>query len=102
MDRIEQLKSFLVQHPADLFSRHALAMEYIKRGDDASAKEMLETVLAMDPSYVGSYYHLGKLLERAGQAEAAMDVYRRGMEAAQQTGDRHAYGELNTALSLVD
>jgi Tfp pilus assembly protein PilF len=102
MDRIEQLKSFLVQHPADLFSRHALAMEYIKRGDDTSAQAMLESVLSMDPSYIGSYYHLGKLLERAGQAEAAMDVYRRGMEAAQRAGDRHAYGELNTALSLID
>jgi Tfp pilus assembly protein PilF len=102
MDRIEQLKSFLVQHPADLFSRHALAMEFIKRGDDASAKEMLESVLDLDPGYIGSYYHLGKLLERAGQPDAAMEVYRQGMEAAQKAGDRHAYGELNTALSLVD
>jgi Tfp pilus assembly protein PilF len=102
MDRIEQLKSFLVQDPADLFSRHALAMEFIKRGDDVSAKEMLESVLDLDPGYIGSYYHLGKLLERAGMADAAIEMYRKGMEAAQKAGDRHAYGELNTALSLVD
>jgi Tfp pilus assembly protein PilF len=102
MDRIEQLKSFLVQNPADLFSRHALAMEFVKRGDDVAAREMLESVLAIDPSYIGSYYHLGKLLERAGDNDAAMEVYQKGMSMAQQAGDRHAYGELNTALSLID
>lgn len=102
MDRIEQLKSFLVQNPADLFSRHALAMEYIKRGEDEAARQMLESVLSIDPSYIGSYYHLGKLLERCGDADAATEVYRKGMDVAHQAGDRHAWGELNTALSLVD
>jgi Tfp pilus assembly protein PilF len=102
MDRIEQLRSFLARKPDDLFSRHALAMEFVKRGDDDSARQMLESVLESDPSYIGSYYHLGKLLERAGKAEAAMEVYRKGMEMAQKGGDRHAYGELNTALSLID
>lgn len=102
MDRIEQLRSFLARNPDDLFSRHALAMEFVKRGDDDSARQMLESVLESDPSYIGSYYHLGKLLERAGKEEAAMEVYRKGMEMAQKGGDRHAYGELNTALSLID
>jgi Tfp pilus assembly protein PilF len=102
MDRIEALKSFLLKNPADLFSRHALAMEFIKRGDDAAARDMLESVLQIDPGYIGSYYHLGKLLERSGDESAAADVYRKGMEMAKAAGDRHAFGELQTALSLVD
>jgi tRNA(Ile)-lysidine synthase len=99
MDRIEALKSFLHKNPADLFSRHALAMEYIKRGDDETARQMLESALEIDPGYIGSYYHLGKLLERSGEENAAAEVYRKGMEMAQVAGDRHAFGELQTALS---
>jgi Tfp pilus assembly protein PilF len=102
MDRLEQLKSFLVQNPGDLFSRHALAMELIKRGDDAGARELLETVLEMNPGYIGSYYHLGKLLERNGDNASALTVYQKGMDAARLAGDMHAYGELNTAFQLAE
>ena len=35
--RMDRLKSFIERNPADAFSRHALAMEYIKIGDDAAA-----------------------------------------------------------------
>ena len=102
MDRIEALKSFLDKNPADLFSMHALAMEYVKRGDDVAARQMLESVLETDPGYIGSYYHLGKLLERTGDENGAADVYRKGMEKAKAAGDRHTFGELQTALSLID
>ena len=101
MDRVEQLKSYLERQPGDSFTRHALAMEYIKRGDDISARGMLEAVLETDPSYTGSYYHLGKLLERAGDPAAAAAVYRKGMEMARKQGDLHAWGELNSALDLA-
>jgi len=96
--RMDRLKSFIERNPADAFSRHALAMEYIKIGDDAAARNELESLLAMDPGYVGSYYHLGKLLERAGDPEAAAETYRKGILVAEQAGDRHAAGELRAAL----
>ena len=102
MDRKERLWAFLREHPEDLFTRHALAMEYIKEGDDGQARELLEWVLAKDSAYIGSYYHLGKLLERQGDHSAAEAVYRRGIEAAGKAGDHHAMGELNTALILLD
>ena len=102
MDRKERLWAFLQEHPEDLFTRHALAMEYVKLGQDKEARELLEALLAKDPSYIGSYYHLGKLLERQGDLVAAEAVYRRGIEEAGKAGDRHAMGELNTALLLLD
>ena len=102
MDRKERLWAFLREHPEDLFTRHALAMEYIKTGDDKDARELLEEVLTRDPGYIGSYYHLGKLLERQGDSAGAEAVYQRGIEAATKAGDRHAAGELTTALNLLD
>lgn len=102
MDRIEKLKLFIAQNPQDHFSKHALAMEYIKLGDDTAAKALLESILKSDPGYVGSYYHLGKLWERAGDAEIAKQVYASGIEIARRQGDNHARGELMTALDNLD
>ena len=63
-DRIEKLRDFLVASPGDPFLKHALALEYIKIGDDITARKLFEEILEADPVYIGSYYHLGKLLER--------------------------------------
>ena len=62
--RIKQLKTFLQETPNDSFLQHALALEYIKINDDDAAENLFKNVLLNDPSYIGSYYHLAKLLER--------------------------------------
>ena len=97
MDRIEKLKEFLVQSPQDSFLQHALALEYIKLGDDTQAEELFTTILARDPGYIGSYYHLAKLLERNERTEEAIKIYEKGMDAAKKAGEDFAYGELRGA-----
>jgi Tfp pilus assembly protein PilF len=97
MDRITQLKEFLQATPGDSFLRHALALEYIKMGDDSTARSIFEEILTKDPGYIGSYYHLAKLLERTGDTNLAIEWYEKGMEAAKQAGDKHAFGELRSA-----
>ena len=97
MDRITKLKEFLQANPGDNFLKHALALEYIKIGDDATARSVFEEILTLDPGYVGSYYHLAKLLERAGETDMAIQWYEKGMEAAKKAGDKHALGELRSA-----
>ena len=102
MDRIALLKSFIERNPSDAFCRHALAMEWVKMGDDAAAREQLETLLEADPDQTGSYYHLGKLLERQGDPEAALAVYGRGLATAQRLGDAHAARELRQAMDELE
>lgn len=97
MDRIAKLMEFLTADPNDSFVRHALAMEYIALGDEASARRLLEEVLQQDAEAVGSYYQLGKLLERAGEMTLALQWYEKGMEAARRAGEKRAYNELRTA-----
>lgn len=97
MDKIVQIKSFLESSPGDSFLRHALALEYVKRNEDAPARETFEQLLADDPNYVGSYFHLGKVLERLGERDAAAAAYEKGMEIARQLRDMHAYNELQAA-----
>jgi Tfp pilus assembly protein PilF len=102
MERIEKLKSFLEQNGEDSFVQHALALEYVKLNNDVAAKEQWEALLQRDENYVGSYYHLAKLLERSGENEAAIATYEKGMAIAKQVGDRHAYNELQAALEDME
>ena len=98
LSRVERLKAFIEQNPADAFSRHALAMEFIKSGNETAARSELEILLDRDPGYVGSYYHLGKLFEREGDLQQAADTYKKGILEAERAGDRHAANELRAAL----
>lgn len=98
MNRIEQLQAFLKDSPDDAFLNYALATEHVSAGDDAQAEEIFKNLLTTHPGYIATYYHLGKLLERKGQKEAAMDIYRAGIEKAKQTGERHSLSELQSAL----
>lgn len=97
MDRIAKIKEFLVANPTDNFLRHALALEYIKTGADVQARELFEAILVASPDYIGSYYHLAKLLEKLQETTLAMQWYEKGMQEAKKAGDNHAYNELQAA-----
>ena len=97
MNRIARIQEMLQSNPADQFLRHALALEWIKLGNDAEAKLLFEAILTEDPNYIGSYYHLAKLLERIGDTTAAIQWYEKGMEAAKAAKDQHSYNELQSA-----
>lgn len=97
MDRIARIKELLNSQPNDAFLQHALALEYMKLGDDSGARGLFEALLAREPGYVGSYYHLAKLLERQGNEAAAIAVYEEGMRQAKSAGDNHAFSELRSA-----
>ena len=86
----------------DSFLQHALALEYIKIGNDEEARNLFNELLLREPTYVGSYYHLGKLLERVGDFDKAIRIYKRGMEEAKRAGDNHSYNELMGASEEID
>jgi tetratricopeptide (TPR) repeat protein len=96
-DRIHKLQEFLQQSPGDLFLNHALALEYIKAGQETEAHQLFEKNLATNENYVATYYHLGKLLERAGKVTEALAIYERGMQVARSAKDNHSYNELQAA-----
>ncbi|MCU0395555.1 MAG: tetratricopeptide repeat protein [Chitinophagaceae bacterium] len=97
MQRIDKLREYLQAQPGDSFLQHALALEYIKLGEELEARRLFENLLAQNPGYVGSYYHLAKLLERLGEKDNAIQTYEQGMKQARAAGDNHAYNELQAA-----
>lgn len=100
--RREILEEFVVQDPEDAFSRYALALELEKEGNDQGAVAQLQEVIARDPGYVAAYYHLGRLLARAGVIDEARDAYRRGLVAATAANDQRARSEMQEALETLD
>jgi Tfp pilus assembly protein PilF len=97
IDRISKLQEFLQKQPNDSFLQHALALEFVKQENDEEAENLFQNILEKEPDYVGSYYHLGKLLERNGRTDEAISTYEKGMAIAKSAGDQHAYNELQGA-----
>ena len=97
MNRIEKIVEFLAQQPQDNFLRHALALEYIKIGEELKAKDLFIEILTQYPDYIGSYYHLAKVLEKLALREEAIVWYEKGMAAAKLAKEDHAYRELQSA-----
>ena len=98
MDRVVKIKEMLVENPKDSFLCHALALEYIRMGNDDDARKLFESILENEPGYIGTYYHLAKLLERIGETDKAIKVYEKGMEEAKKVGDDHSLSELRSAF----
>ena len=97
MSRIDQIRQFLQDSPNDSFLRYALAQELQKQGDVEAAKEAYLWLTDNQPSYVATYYHLGKLLIAQGEKEAALVWFNLGIEHAKAAKELHALSELQSA-----
>ncbi len=97
--RIEKLLNFLDSDPNDPFVLYALATEYNSSNDIEKAFEYYLKLVSDHPTYVGTYYHLGKLYEKTQQKDQAIAIYQQGMAAARDKSDMHAFSELQGAYN---
>lgn len=98
MDRLKALLSFYEEDPDDAFTRFAIASEYLKQDNKAEALTFFENLVQDNPSYVGTYYHLGKLYEKLDRKTDAIQTYQAGIRTANEVRDFHARAELQDAL----
>jgi tetratricopeptide (TPR) repeat protein len=97
INRLDHLLGLYTASPGDAFVLFALAKEHEKLGDHEKALSFYLQLKQAHPTYVGLYYHLGKLYEMLQQPEAALDIYQTGIEVARAAGDAHAASELGGA-----
>jgi Tfp pilus assembly protein PilF len=95
--RISQIIQLLEKTPEDTFLKHALALEYLKLGEEEKARNCFTDLLTKNPDYVGSYYHLALLLDKLGERTEAIRFFEQGMQVAKAKGDTHAFNELRSA-----
>lgn len=100
-DKLQSLLNLLKISPNEPFILFALAQECVKRGMDSEAIRYYERIVSASPEYTGVYYHLGKLYERLGRLDDAIVLYEKGMQVTSAKGEMHAYGELQSALAMV-
>lgn len=100
--RISTLLEYMEDDPDDAFTQFALAREYLKVGDVEKALSYYEKLAEEQPRYVGTYFHLGKLYEKMGRKEEAIETFRAGAKVALEEGDAHARAELQDALLAAE
>ncbi|MHB1922882.1 MAG: hypothetical protein ACYCOO_11675 [Chitinophagaceae bacterium] len=88
--------------PDDSFLTYALALEYLKLAKEKEAQILLERLAESDPGYLGTYYQLGKILEKRGELEEAKNIYLRGMGIARAGGELHTLQELQSAMEELE
>lgn len=99
--RLAKLLEFLQTDPNDPFIIYALATEYNALNDAEKAFLYYLQLIDQHPDYVGTYYHLGKLYEKNDNKEQAIDIYQKGMLAARNKRDMHAFSELQGAYNAA-
>ena len=99
--RLNKLLTFFEAEPNDPFILYALATEYNSLNDIEKAFFFYLKVMEEHPLYVGTYYHLGKLYEKTGALEKALDIYQLGLQRSREKGDRHAFSELQGAYNMA-
>lgn len=94
--RLKTLLKFYEEDPNDPFNLYGLALEYQKT-DLSKSDALFAKLLADFPEYVPSYYHAAKLKVELKQSEAALTIYKKGIEVAKQHNEKKAEQELRSA-----
>ncbi|QVL34954.1 hypothetical protein KIH39_18805 [Telmatocola sphagniphila] len=96
-----QLQALLAEDPKDSFLRYGLALEYSSSGDDVTAANKLKELLAED-EYVPGFLMAGQILHRLDRDAEAVELLRKGIEAARRQGNAHAAGEMEGLLVTLE
>ncbi len=98
---IKKLAAYIKANPNDSFSKFAMALEFLKDEEPQKACIFFEDIYKNDPGYLGVYYHLGKLYERLGRNDAAIKMYKEGVEVAANQQKKRTLKELKEALASL-
>ena len=79
---LEYLKGFRSENPNNMMALAIMASVYSKRGDQATARQLLEQGLEQDATWINGYTALASNYRAAGDSEAATESLERGLKAA--------------------
>jgi predicted Zn-dependent protease len=99
--RLLFLEGLVAKGTDDPMAYYGLAMEYrsAERVDDAL--RIFDELKAKKPDYVAMYLMCGQMLEGAARKDEARSWLEQGISWAKKTGNGHALGELESALSTL-
>lgn len=81
--------------------RYSLGRECLKAGDYLAAIDHLRQAVERKPDYAAAWKTLGEAHALAGSPDRAIEVYERGIAAAQANGDIQAAREMGVFLKRL-
>jgi predicted Zn-dependent protease len=102
MNPAERFEALLASGKDGALLRFSLGMHYLKEGAAATAARHLRAAVAHDPGYSAAWKLLGKALSDCGESAAAIDAYRKGIDAAERKGDKQAAKEMAVFLRRLE
>ncbi len=94
------LHQFAEEDPGNAFNWYALALEY-QHSDPPQASRLFDKLMAEFETYLPTYYMAATHYAQQGDAEKAVRTFRKGIEIAQQQGDRKTTTELRSGLEEI-
>lgn len=102
MGIIENFESLLAQGRDDALLRYSLANEYFKDGRFGLAVDHLQRAIEHDPNYSAAWKLYGKALVELGDMQGALQIFDKGITAAQGRGDIQAAKEMKVFKKRVE
>lgn len=100
-ERIAGLEEIVADDPQDHTARFMLGTELAKVGGHARAAEQFRIVIEVDADYTAAWRGLGRALIALGDVEGAREVFTKGLEVADRTGDLQSGKEMAVFLRRV-
>lgn len=105
--RLLRIEALLVEDPTDAFLRYGQAMEYASCGEDETAADLLQQLIALggDAPYIPAFLMAGQTYARLGEEGKAAEVLNAGIAAARRANTAeslHALGEMQALLATVE
>lgn len=102
MNNIEKFESLLENGNDNALLRYGLGNEYLKIEDYEKAILHLKKAVDLDPNYSAAWKSYAKALAQGERFNDAKIVYQKGIEIAEQNGDKQAAREMQVFLKRLN
>jgi Tfp pilus assembly protein PilF len=99
---IENFENMLATGKDNALLRFSLGNAYLGAGDATRAVTHLRKAVEHDPKYSAAWKLLGRALNEAGDAKAALEAYRQGIAVAEAKGDVQAAKEMTVFARRIE
>ncbi len=101
-NRLEILLTLLKKEPEDSFLLYGIALEYMSANNFEEAEKYFKSLLANNPKYVPAYMQYAQLKEKQNEIETAKSLYKKGIDIAKESGEKHAAKEMEEFLDELE
>ncbi|MBK6861220.1 MAG: tetratricopeptide repeat protein [Saprospiraceae bacterium] len=102
LNRKVRILTMLESDPENDFLLFALAKELENEKLTEEAINTYRQLIRIHPKYIGTYYHLAKILQFNLNTEEAILVLKNGIDQAKALKDLHALAEMQNLLNDIE